>query len=48
MVTHEAQQAIELYPFYKDRVLAISGGVLDQPSKYLELMKIIERQIHSE
>jgi len=48
MVTHESQQAIDLYGFYKDRVLAVSGGVLDQPHKYLESMKTIERQINSE
>jgi len=48
MVTFESQQAINLYGFYKDRILAVSGGALEQPHKYLELMKIIERQIHSE
>jgi hypothetical protein len=48
MITPESQQAIELYTFYKEKVLALSGGVLEQPRKYIELMKLIDRHITSE
>lgn len=48
MVTHESQEAIKLYGFYKQKILALSGGVLEQPDKYLKAMQTIERHINSE
>jgi hypothetical protein len=48
MVTAEAQEAIRLYGFYKQKILALSGGVLEQPDKYLKAMQTIERQINHE
>jgi len=32
---------VRLYPFYKQGVLAITGGALDQPNVYLEAMSIV-------
>lgn len=36
-----SRQMNELYGFYADKVLAIQGGVLDQPNAYIEAMQII-------
>jgi hypothetical protein len=47
MVNHESQEAIRLYGFYKQKILALSGGVLEQPDKYIKLMQTIERHINS-
>lgn len=48
MVTPEAQGFIELYTFYKNNILALSGGVLEQPKKYIDAMKVIDRQVNSD
>lgn len=48
MVTEQSSQALRLYGFYKDKVLALSGGILDQPEKYLQAMNVIDLQVKSE
>jgi hypothetical protein len=48
MITSESQSMLSLFRFYQNNQLALSGGVLEQPAKYLEAMKTIERQINSE
>lgn len=32
---------VHLYGFYTDRVLAVTGGVLDQPNVYMDAMSVI-------
>lgn len=45
MVTSESGQMLDLFSHYQKGVLARSGGVLEQPAKYLQAMKIIENQL---
>jgi hypothetical protein len=47
MITKDSQSMLELFRHYKDGNLAVSGGVLEQPAKYLESMNVIERCINS-
>lgn len=45
MITEQSASALELYEMYQQGVLALSGGVLEQPAKYLKMMKIINNQV---
>lgn len=47
MIEPSSMQALDLYALYKKGHLAVSGGALEQPHKYLEMMKTIQRQIDS-
>lgn len=31
----------ELFPAYKDKHLLVAGGLADQPSRYLELIRLV-------
>lgn len=42
MVTDESRFLLRLYRHYKNGLLAVSGGVLDQPNYYLEAMETID------
>lgn len=48
MITQQSNGFLNLYDFYKKGQLCLSGGVLEQPVKYLEAMKIIDHQVNSE
>lgn len=45
MVTKDSGAMLDLYSHYQKGVMALSGGVLEQPAKYLQAMKIIEIQL---
>jgi len=45
MITPESYFWIDLYEFYKDKVLPFSGGLLEQPNVYFDAMKTIDRVI---
>ncbi|MEM7422031.1 MAG: hypothetical protein AAF364_20310, partial [Pseudomonadota bacterium] len=47
-VTPQSNNLLNLYGFYKQGQLCLSGGVLEQPHKYLEAMRIIDNQVNSE
>ncbi len=42
MVTEKSLYYVTLYRHYKNGVLLVSGGLLDQPNKYTEAMDLIE------
>ncbi len=42
MPTELSLYFLKLYGHYKNGVLLVSGGLLDQPNKYQEIMDIIE------
>lgn len=48
MISQESYEALKLYRFYKNNTLCFSGGVMDQPNRYLEAMQVIEDQVKLE
>ena len=42
MITGETRSMLKLHAHYKNGILPISGGILDQPAAYVEAMNIIE------
>ncbi|QJR79604.1 hypothetical protein CA267_001730 [Alteromonas pelagimontana] len=48
MITHQSNELIKLYHFYRKGVMAVAGGIYDQPVKYVDAMQIIEAQVNSE
>jgi hypothetical protein len=42
MVTATHHQLLRLHKHYKNGLLPLSGGVLDQPNIYLEAMELID------
>jgi len=48
MITKQSGEALMLYSWYQKGHLAVDGGVLNQPHKYLEMMKVIEKQVKSD
>lgn len=45
MITAHSAEWLRLYRFYQHHTLPFTGGLYDQPAKYLEAMEIIERQL---
>lgn len=43
MVTEASTTLVKLYGHYKNRLLFVEGGLMNQPNTYLEAMEIIER-----
>ena len=41
MITEETDFFLRMYKHYKNGILLIGGGLLDQPNKYLEAMEMI-------
>jgi hypothetical protein len=46
MISSQSEQWISLYPHYKNNSLPYSGGILEQPAAYLEVMKIIDNYVN--
>jgi len=44
LITEETEYWIKLFKHYENGILAVAGGVLDQPSIYLEAMEIIQQR----
>lgn len=42
MITGETRTMLKLHSHYKNGILINSGGILDQPSAYVEAMYMIE------
>ena len=42
MITGETRSMLKLHAHYKNGILPNAGGILDQPSAYVEAMNIIE------
>ena len=45
MVTARSNFLLKMYRHYKNGVLAVAGGVLDQPNAYIEAVEIIDREV---
>jgi hypothetical protein len=45
MITMQSKMWIELYVHYRNKILADSGGLLDQLSAYLQAMAIIDQAV---
>lgn len=45
MIKRQSHEAIELYNMYKQGIMPFSGGYLEQPYKYIEMMKIIRAHL---
>jgi hypothetical protein len=48
MVSEASFSYLKLFRFYQQGVLPLSGGVLEQPDKFIKAMQVIERQYNSE
>jgi hypothetical protein len=46
MVTPTSWEFIRLYRHYKAGILPLSGGLLDQPSRFIDAMDVIDGQIN--
>ena len=44
MVTNNSWMILDWYEHYKGRVLLKSGGLLEQPKYYIEVMTILKRR----
>ncbi|MCK7495180.1 MAG: hypothetical protein MZW92_31865 [Comamonadaceae bacterium] len=42
MITDASRERMRLYRHYKNHLLPLAGGVLDQPNAYLEAMEVID------
>lgn len=47
LITPESRRMLELFQHYQAGFLAHSGGILDQPAKYVEAMRFISGVIAS-
>lgn len=47
MITPWARQMLSFYEHYKNGHLAVAGGVLEQPSVYLDAMRVIGTAVES-
>ena len=45
MITDATQSYFKLYHHYKNGVLVESGGLYDQPSKYLEIVEALDGRL---
>lgn len=48
LITSESYIYMQFYHHYKNGYLPVQGGILDQSSKFLEAMDIIENEISRE
>lgn len=46
LITAFTCHCLELYGFYKSGLLLQAGGVIDQPAKYLRIMRIIQAEMN--
>lgn len=42
MITPRSNRLLELHGFYKNNILPLSGGILDQPNLFMEAMRQID------
>lgn len=45
MVTDDSRVLLRMYGHYKNGLLPLSGGVLDQPAVFSEAMELVEMRI---
>ena len=45
LVTPASWEFIRMYRHYKNGILPLAGGLLDQPARFVDAMEIIDEQI---
>lgn len=45
MITEESEELITMYGHYKNRLLPLAGGILNQPAAYQRAMLVIDARL---
>jgi hypothetical protein len=43
MISAQSREFLRLFRFYRNNILPFSGGLYDQPAKFMQAMEIIEQ-----